>query len=173
MFSLVNYSDDSDSGKSDSSSDPQEADDENTTKKFLAPKPLTLPSALNLLADTTKQTAVLGNPYREAEDAKTAALEKHVKMVESDDKILLKNGKKICWNFRKGRCRFGSKCTYAHDSDIQGMSSTPADHSATTSFDIFESDTVKPPSREKKKRPGLSDTLIPSKKVLKNYSSQK
>lgn len=29
------------------------------------------------------------------------------------------NGKKICWNYRKGRCRFGHNCKYAHDSDIQ------------------------------------------------------
>lgn len=24
----------------------------------------------------------------------------------------------MCWNFRKGRCRFGSNCTFAHDSDL-------------------------------------------------------
>ena len=29
------------------------------------------------------------------------------------------SGKRICWNYRKGRCRFGHNCKYAHDSDIQ------------------------------------------------------
>jgi hypothetical protein len=27
------------------------------------------------------------------------------------------NGKKICWNNRKGRCRFGHNCKFAHDTD--------------------------------------------------------
>lgn len=38
--------------------------------------------------------------------------------VDSEEHTKVKNGKKICWNFRKGRCRFGSNCTYAHDSDL-------------------------------------------------------
>jgi len=28
------------------------------------------------------------------------------------------NGKKICWNYRKGRCRFGHNCVFGHDSDV-------------------------------------------------------
>lgn len=39
-------------------------------------------------------------------------------MVESEDHLVQKNGRKICWNNRKGRCRFGNKCKYAHDSDL-------------------------------------------------------
>lgn len=27
------------------------------------------------------------------------------------------NGKKICWSHRKGRCRFGHNCKFAHTSD--------------------------------------------------------
>ncbi|KAL5286597.1 hypothetical protein ACFFRR_007925 [Megaselia abdita] len=169
MLGLVNYDSSSDSKKSDSS-DSSDSEAEETLKTTTKPAQI-LPSALDLLQTSKQTTAVLGNPYREAEDAKIAALEKHVKMVENDEKIILKNGKKICWNFRKGRCRFGSKCTYAHDSDIQGMSSTPAEPS--TSIEIIETDKKPPPPREKKKRPGLSDGLVPSKKVLKNYSSQK
>lgn len=169
MLPLVSYDiSDSDEEKSDSSNTSSDTNVE--TKK----KPAALPSALDILQGKTSN-AVFGNPYREAEEAERAALEKHVKMVDSDDKILTKNGKKICWNFRKGRCRFGSKCTYAHDSDIQGMSSTPTpvDDQPSTSYEITESDTVNPFTKEKKKRPGLGDNLIPSKKVLRNYSSQK
>lgn len=169
MLSLVSY-DSSDTEKSSDTSDSEAEDIKPINKTPQKPALHSLPSAFDLLKKSSN--AVLGNPYREAEDAKIAALEKHVKMVDSDDKIVSKNGKKICWNFRKGRCRFGSKCTYAHDSDVQGMSSTPVDFSASTSHRNMESDTVKPP-REKKKRPGLSDNLIRSKRVLKNYSSQK
>lgn len=34
-------------------------------------------------------------------------------------KIIWVLGKKICWNYRKGRCRFGHNCKFAHDSDLQ------------------------------------------------------
>lgn len=39
--------------------------------------------------------------------------------VPGKDNTQMINGKKICWNYRKGRCRFGHNCKYAHDSDIQ------------------------------------------------------
>merc|ERR1711971_1228501 len=29
------------------------------------------------------------------------------------------DGKKVCWMFRKGRCRNGHKCKFAHDNDIK------------------------------------------------------
>lgn len=38
--------------------------------------------------------------------------------VATEEHTQTKNGKKICWNYRKGRCRFGSNCTFAHDSDL-------------------------------------------------------
>jgi hypothetical protein len=28
------------------------------------------------------------------------------------------NGKTVCWQYRKGKCRFGHNCKFAHDSDI-------------------------------------------------------
>lgn len=34
------------------------------------------------------------------------------------------NGKKICFNHRKGRCRFGHNCKFAHDSDADIIAST-------------------------------------------------
>lgn len=39
--------------------------------------------------------------------------------VSGKDNTQMINGKKICWNYRKGKCRFGHNCKYAHDSDIQ------------------------------------------------------
>lgn len=78
-----------------------------------------LKSAKFLLSGETKTCEVFSNPFRAVEMAKLASLEKHVKMVNTDEQITVKNGKKICWNYRKGRCRFGSKCTFAHDSDVE------------------------------------------------------
>jgi len=47
-------------------------------------------------------------------------LERHVEMTNRpEDMTKSIEGKKICWNYRKGRCRFGSKCTFAHDSDLR------------------------------------------------------
>lgn len=81
-------------------------------------KPL-LPSANTILNSTTKGSGVVfSNPFLDAEKAEIDKLQKHVKMVESEEHLTQKNGRKICWNNRKGRCRFGNKCKYAHDSDL-------------------------------------------------------
>ena len=64
-------------------------------------------------------TSVFNNPFRAKEDRKKAILEQHVEMTTKQEDQARKIGdKKICWNFRKGRCRFGHKCTFAHDSDV-------------------------------------------------------
>lgn len=98
--------------------------------------------------------------------------------VDTTEHTKTKNGKKICWNFRKGRCRFGSNCTFAHDSDLhksndiehqQGSSNTTQQNSD----DCVEQKTTKPKSQSAKKRPDLSSTLIPSKKVMNQYYSVK
>lgn len=79
-----------------------------------------LPSANLLLKSGTSRSGgeVFNNPFLEAEKLELNKLQKHVKMVESEDHLIQKNGRKICWNNRKGRCRFGNKCKYAHDSDL-------------------------------------------------------
>lgn len=113
------------------------------------------------------------NSYVEADNAKQALLEKHVKMISTDVRTV--NGKKICWNYRNKKCRFGHNCKYAHDSDLQTPG--PADvvenkfHQANTQgFDIIEEVTIKASA---KKRPGLGETVTPGKKVMKRYYNQK
>lgn len=91
----------------------------------------------------------------------------------------MKNGKKICWNYRKGRCRFGSNCTYAHDSDLHVAEST-----ATTEKDNTQtSNAINVPKTattgtlttktNNRKRIGLGDSIVPSKKVIKAYNALK
>lgn len=101
----------------------------------------------------------------------------------------MKNGKKICWNYRKGRCRFGSNCTYAHDSDLHTNEKTieidkeittatstivPIVTNVNTATATAAATIGKLKSKtSNKKRPGLSDSIIPSKKVIKAYNALK
>lgn len=111
----------------------------------------------------------------------------------------MKNGKKICWNYRKGRCRFGSNCTYAHDSDLHvnkklnemnrdgsdavvtpatgGITTAPTiapNANATGAVGTGATTTGKLKTKtSNKKRPGLGDSIIPSKKVIKAYNALK
>lgn len=94
-----------------------------------------LPSASELFKEKAgnQRGDVFNNPFLEAERVKMNKLQRHVKMVNSNSPhIMEKNGRKICWNNRKGRCRFGSKCKYAHDSDVI---IEPSDKTTTDSKD--------------------------------------
>lgn len=108
--------------------------------------------------------SVFRNPYLEAERAKSAVLEKHVKMVPSKDNITKVNGKNICWMNRKGRCRFGNKCKFAHDSELFNDP-----NSKNISIEDNKSKNNNYDLNKKRKRPGLSQNLIPGKKVLKLF----
>lgn len=104
--------------------------------------------------------SVFRNPYLEAERAKSAVLEKHVKMVPAKDYVTKVNGKNICWMNRKGRCRFGNKCKFAHDSEL---------FNDPKHINEGETNEESHNLKKKKRRPGLSQTLIPGKKVLKIF----
>jgi len=104
--------------------------------------------------------SVFRNPYLEAERAKSAVLEKHVKMVPAKDCVTQVNGKNICWMNKKGRCRFGNKCKFAHDSEL-------FNDPKVINQDIANKNSNN--SNKRKNRPGLSQTLIPGKKVLKMF----
>lgn len=112
--------------------------------------------------------SVFRNPYLEAERAKSAVLEKHVKMVPAKDCVTKKNGKNICWMNRKGRCRFGNKCKFAHDSELfndintSNVINEPKVDKDITSKNIYN-------SNKKNKRTGLPQNLIPGKKVIKIF----
>lgn len=132
----------------------------------------------------TSQNSVFKNPFTEAETSKEAALQKHVKMVENKDNTLAINGRKICWNYRKGRCRFGHNCKFAHDSDVALTKEQLEHKNSVNQFNtIIKMSTDKPPHllnesnveedespvRKKSKRPGLTQGLKPGKKVMRQY----
>jgi len=139
-------------------------------------------------------SSVFSNPFRAKEDKKDAILEQHVEMTHGQSTGRTINGKKVCWNFRKGRCRHGHKCSFAHDSDVKNsivdsLYTPKYDSGAQMSFEKAKTNTVQPiqmtkedPEEDigvseetnvggpKKKRPGLCDSLVPSKKAMKFHN---
>lgn len=182
MASLV-----ADYGTSDSNSSSEDSEFEQAFEKeeeHVMQQKLPLPSfgSENLAV----KNSVFANPFIEAENAKEAILEKHVKMIPAKDDLTNINGKKICWMYRKGRCRFGHKCRYAHDSDIHNeINSTEGSEKVDVSSSSVGESNANPVKNsdvnalkselnvKKKKRPGLSQTLVPGKKVLSMYKKQK
>ena len=124
------------------------------------------------------KNSVFSNPFVEAENAKKAILEKHVKMTPTKDEVKMINGKKICWNFRKGRCRFGHNCKFAHDSDLQRSQTDSLENSDQVPLSnqmVGDEETELESENAKivrKKRPGLTQGLVPGKKVMKMYKKQ-
>ena len=119
--------------------------------------------------------SVFSNPFKEAEDAAKFALEQHVKFAPKLEDIKEINGRKICWNYRKGKCRFGSNCTFAHDCELLAKKlPPPVDLSSCVIASPEFADNNQPISSNtnKNKRPGLSQGIVPGKKVLKRYKQQ-
>ncbi|XP_014246444.1 uncharacterized protein LOC106664893 [Cimex lectularius] len=129
------------------------------------------------------KNSVFVNPFLEAEIAQYAVLEKHVKMVPQKDE---KMTKKVCYMFKKGNCRFGKKCKFAHNVD-NGQAAVTQEHKDNSNHNNHnqgfidenqdlsrskDSDDEDEPQK-KKKRLGLTRGLIPSKKVMNLYKQQK
>ncbi len=139
-------------------------------------------------------SSVFSNPFRDKEEQHRTLLERHVAMTARQEEMRTIGGKKVCWNFRKGRCRFGHKCTFAHDSDIGVRRPDPKDLGPTYSAESSISDPgggrklqqeekaqlsrgscdqgsmVSGEGSIKKKRPGLSQDIVPSRKAMKFHN---
>ena len=40
-------------------------------------------------------------------------------MTRRQEEMKVIDGKKVCWMYRKGRCRQGAKCKFGHDNDVK------------------------------------------------------
>jgi len=146
--------------------------------------------------NSSSSSSVFSNPFKAKEERKRAILEHHVTMTSKQEDQRTISGKKICWNFRKGRCRFGSKCTFAHDNDVgvtaaAAVASNGLGGEAAGSSEQQQAGVLSPPppvvqlgvqppdlepdpsaviSHNKRKRPGLSDGLTPGKKAIKFHN---
>ncbi|RVE76280.1 hypothetical protein OJAV_G00006730 [Oryzias javanicus] len=141
----------------------------------LPPPPLT----------SSSDCSVFANPFKAQVDQRLIALQKHVPLTMQAKPSQI-GGKRICVSYRKdGRCRFGIKCKFAHDSDLQNATASsshppgseepsdvtpaPGRRSQNPRLD-FKEEEEQP---AKKKRVGLSNTLIPPKKAMKQYNLQR
>ncbi|KAM7419244.1 hypothetical protein PAMA_016382 [Pampus argenteus] len=140
------------------------------------------PPPLNACSDSS----VFANPFKAQADQKLSALQKHVPLTMQAKPSQI-GGKRICVSYRKdGRCRFGIKCKFAHDSDLQtaviptdchppvsdeapasGQFETRAGGSQETEKDESEGQKIR------KRRVGLSNTLIPPKRAMKHFAMQR
>lgn len=139
--------------------------------KVQLPKPSFMQEQVEKIeGKSTVENSVFKNPFRDAENQKTAMLERHVEMTTKPEAQREINGKKICWNFRKGRCRFGAKCTFAHDNDVAKSNITQGTSKSQGLTEADEDGVIAESNKRPKKRPGLSSGLELSKKALKFHN---
>lgn len=130
-------------------------------------------------------SSVFANRFKEQTDQKLSALQKHVPLTSQARPTHI-GGKRVCVAYRKnGRCRFGIRCKFAHDSDLQRNEAEPpvsdsdVNNAAAHTVDCSElavagrEDEEGNQSRRKKHRVGVSDSLIPPKRALKQYAIQR
>ncbi|XP_033976520.1 uncharacterized protein si:ch211-113e8.11 [Trematomus bernacchii] len=131
---------------------------------------------------TCSGSSVFTNPFKAQADQKLSALQKHVPLTMQAKPSQI-GGKRMCVAYRKnGRCRFGIKCKFAHDSDLQSLTDlpvseeTPDQEEALASGSGSQKETKEEESagqQGKKRRVGLSNTLIPPKRAMKQYAIQR
>ncbi|XP_014887781.1 uncharacterized protein LOC106947365 [Poecilia latipinna] len=174
------------SSYSSSSPHPQTLGSSAPSRPILPPPPLDSvtpkklpPPSLNASSDSS----VFTNPFKAQADQKLSALQKHVPLTMQARPSQI-GGKKVCVSYRKdGRCRFGIKCKFAHDSDLQ-TAMIPNDSHPSVSEETPEpvggSQSFQQESKEKeaeqqmkKRKVGLSNSLIPPKRALKQYTMQR
>ncbi|XP_026116383.1 uncharacterized protein LOC113095000 [Carassius auratus] len=129
-------------------------------------------------------SSVFANPFKELAEERLNVLQKHVPLTLQARPTQI-DGKRICVAYRKdGRCRFGSRCKFAHDSDLQSnrvvtSDTGPKDNVTVPPHDDgllaprkedAETDGEKDNEQQKKRRVGVNDSLIPPKRALKQYA---
>lgn len=131
-------------------------------------------------------TSVFANPFKERVEQKLNVLQKHVPLTAHAWPAHI-GGKRMCVSYRKdGRCRFGIQCNFAHDSDLQqnvaeAAVSDPDSNKAVARHPACRESAVERDggddgenqSRRKKHCVGVSDSLIPPKRALKQYAMQR
>jgi len=162
--------------------------------------PTKLPNPLSGLADDgedddERQTSIFTNYFHKAEEAKLAILEHHVKLTTEQlktntERKKRKTTKAVCISFQRGRCRFGSKCRFAHSMSSEANEST-TDMSSETSvsapkfrllpsaqmplnFEPHDADDDSYNAQKKRKhRSGVTDTLQPPKRAMQSLEQQR
>merc|ERR1719427_178769 len=127
---------------------------------------------------------VLIYPNQKADD------EKHVILTDTTAQKFEreKDGKKICWNFRKGRCYKGHNCALYHDGDLKvtrkeltgderpnyrNASRGPSDNDIKRMLEKDIEDDGDPGSKAiRKRKHGLTNSLAPVKGAMRKLEEQ-
>ncbi|XP_066534654.1 protein IWS1 homolog [Hoplias malabaricus] len=168
------------SGVDSSSETPPPLTFSSLSSKKLPPPPLGGSGSGGLPAGSS----VFANPFKERAEERLSCLQKHVPLTAQARPSQI-GGKRMCVAYRKdGRCRFGIRCKFAHDSDLQSRNgpSPPTSHASDcggSDAERVEGDEREEGQEEddgrkrKKHKVGISDSLIPPKRALKQYAVQK
>jgi len=169
------------------------------TVESAAVPPVRLPNPLSGSTQVTEyddehKTSVFTNYYHKAEEAKLAVLEHHVKLtaeqLKADNKPTKRQNKKgVCVSFQRGRCRFGSKCRFAHtissESNETGADVSSEMPTSAPKFGLLPSAqmplSVEPDDDEdaynmqkkRKHKAGVTDSLMPPKRAMKSLDQQR
>ncbi|XP_060709443.1 uncharacterized protein si:ch211-113e8.11 [Hemiscyllium ocellatum] len=135
---------------------PQERAEEGTSNPMKLPPP-------ELEGGLSQTPGVFANPFAQERRQRLSLLEKHVRLTAGVRTEEAGGGSKICLAYRKdGRCRYGSNCKFAHDSDLPDYRPGPAGSPSQENGEV-------PMGKSGRKRPGLSAIPTPPKRIVKNY----
>lgn len=132
-----------------------------------------------------KASSVFFNPFLAEEKKKLSVLEKHVQLSESKPAEENNRKKQICFKFQKGRCRLGDKCRFSHGI-ATGSSNIKPDHekpkepslapsfsNAASSYEPDEGEESWEQKKKKKRKSGVTDSLVPPKRAMEAYDKQR
>ncbi|XP_041095291.1 uncharacterized protein si:ch211-113e8.11 [Polyodon spathula] len=161
-----------------------ESGDTSTDEDGSDPEPVPVPELLETqnnklpaprLGASAPGCSVFSNPFREERIEQLSVLQRHVPLTLQPKPALI-GGRKVCLLYRQqGRCRFGHNCKFAHDSELQTPVPSPAGSTQTPAAESAEHRDCAEPGQPRtgKRKPGLSDTLVPPKRSMKNYQAQR
>ena len=174
--------DDSDTEHSDGDSKTEPEGDGIDETIARLPNPLaSMPLPSVTANDAGGVSSVFVNAFKVAEQAKHSILEQHVKMTaEQIKESRLK--KKICYNYQKGKCRFGNKCKYSHGDDhivANRVSSENTESDAEQQVKLDRTTNFQPERDDdgnlikRKRRAGVTNNLLPAKKARATLDKQR
>ncbi|XP_022790641.1 uncharacterized protein LOC111330108 isoform X1 [Stylophora pistillata] len=127
-------------------------------------------------------SSVFFNPFLAEEKKRLSVLEKHVQLSEGKSEKDEQKSKKICFKFQKGRCRMGDRCKFSHgigSGSLNPETEQPREPSLAATISTTETryepdeDEERWEPTKKKRKSGVTDSLIPPKRALASFEKQK
>ncbi|KXJ27780.1 zinc finger CCCH domain-containing protein 15 [Exaiptasia diaphana] len=140
-------------------------------KTFHLPSPELEPTVDNNSSRTFQESSVFYNPFKAEEKKKLDLLEKHVHLSSLTPPP--KRNKGICYKFQKGKCRFGDKCRFAHNVSLRSTEKKQVNYDDNHLQTSCEDEDQNIKTKYKKRKVGLSDSVIPPKRAMKAFYEQK